>query len=180
MRCLVCGTEMLLVRVVQDTTMPVPGFEHQTWQCSACLDHEHRLVFTRKKTVLREVLVDRAQPEPPEADIPTSTQTDVEERGATTSTSEQVPRQAYSPSTLEEEAPVQHTGTEPANDVANAHVQERGVTPMNSEQATSPVQSVPAIEPQQTTAPRERQGHASAWARAVAKLRSWQTEKGGR
>ena len=25
---------MTLVQVAEDTTMPVPGFEHQTWQCS--------------------------------------------------------------------------------------------------------------------------------------------------
>ena len=47
MRCLACGAEMHLMQVVQDGTMPVPGFEHHTFMCSACGDVERRLVFTR-------------------------------------------------------------------------------------------------------------------------------------
>src|SRR5262245_63062590 len=47
MRCLACGAEMHLVDVVQDDTMPVPGYEHRTFRCSACGDIEQRLVFTR-------------------------------------------------------------------------------------------------------------------------------------
>jgi hypothetical protein len=47
MRCLACGAEMHLIQVVQDDTMPVPGFEHHTFMCSACDDVERRLVFTR-------------------------------------------------------------------------------------------------------------------------------------
>src|SRR5258705_38425 len=46
MRCLVCGAEMHLMDVVQDDTMPVPGYEHRTFTCSACGDIERRLVFT--------------------------------------------------------------------------------------------------------------------------------------
>jgi hypothetical protein len=34
------------MHVVQDDTMPVPGFEHQTLMCSGCGDVERRLVFT--------------------------------------------------------------------------------------------------------------------------------------
>jgi hypothetical protein len=30
MRCMACGAEMILTNVVQDETMAVPGFEHQT------------------------------------------------------------------------------------------------------------------------------------------------------
>jgi hypothetical protein len=38
---------MLLMNVVQDDTMAVPGFEHRTFMCSDCHDVERRLVFTR-------------------------------------------------------------------------------------------------------------------------------------
>jgi len=30
MRCLMCAAEMYVTQVVQDGTMPVPGFEHHT------------------------------------------------------------------------------------------------------------------------------------------------------
>jgi hypothetical protein len=46
MRCLACGAEMRLERVAGDDTMPVSGFEHHTFVCSACGDIERRLVFT--------------------------------------------------------------------------------------------------------------------------------------
>ena len=36
MRCLACGAEMHLMHVIQDDTMPVPGYEHRTFMCSAC------------------------------------------------------------------------------------------------------------------------------------------------
>jgi hypothetical protein len=45
MRCLLCDTEMMLMNVVQDDTMPVAGFEHRTFMCSSCHDVERRLVF---------------------------------------------------------------------------------------------------------------------------------------
>ena len=47
MRCLVCNAEMILMKVVEDDTMPVPGFEHHTFMCSECHDVERRLVFTK-------------------------------------------------------------------------------------------------------------------------------------
>jgi hypothetical protein len=47
MRCMACGTEMILMNVVQDDTMAVPGFEHHTFKCSECHDVERRLVFTK-------------------------------------------------------------------------------------------------------------------------------------
>jgi hypothetical protein len=34
MRCLVCAAEMYLTQVVEDDTMPVPGFEHHTLEPS--------------------------------------------------------------------------------------------------------------------------------------------------
>jgi len=48
MRCMACGAEMILVNVLQDDTMAVPGFEHQTFRCSECQDLEQRLVFTKQ------------------------------------------------------------------------------------------------------------------------------------
>ena len=50
MLCFQCGAEMRLVQVVEDTTMFVSGYEHHTWQCSACSTVERRMTFTRKKT----------------------------------------------------------------------------------------------------------------------------------
>jgi hypothetical protein len=50
MRCLMCAAEMYVTQVVQDDTMPVPGFEHHTLECLECGDIERRLVFTREKT----------------------------------------------------------------------------------------------------------------------------------
>jgi hypothetical protein len=47
MRCLACGAEMSLEQVAGDDTMPVPGFAHHTFMCSACGDTERRLLFTR-------------------------------------------------------------------------------------------------------------------------------------
>jgi hypothetical protein len=38
---------MILMKVVQDDTMPVPGFEQRTFMCSACHDVERHLVFVR-------------------------------------------------------------------------------------------------------------------------------------
>ena len=48
MRCMACGAEMMLMNVVQDDTMVVPGFEHHTFKCSECQDVEQRLVFTKQ------------------------------------------------------------------------------------------------------------------------------------
>ena len=48
MRCMACGAEMILMNVVQDDTMAVPGFEHHTFTCSECQDVEQRLVFTKQ------------------------------------------------------------------------------------------------------------------------------------
>ena len=47
MRCMVCGTEMILMNVVQDDTMAVLGFEHHTFMCSECHYIDRRLVFTK-------------------------------------------------------------------------------------------------------------------------------------
>jgi hypothetical protein len=47
MRCLLCATEMVVMHVVADNTMPVPGFERHTFQCPSCGDVEQRLIFNR-------------------------------------------------------------------------------------------------------------------------------------
>ena len=39
---------MVLMNVVQDDTMTVPGFEHHTFTCLECQDVEQRLVFTKQ------------------------------------------------------------------------------------------------------------------------------------
>src|SRR5262249_15380257 len=61
MLCLECGAEMRLAQVVEDTTMFVPGYEHHTWQCSACSIVEQRLTFTREKTPTQIVQVEPIQ-----------------------------------------------------------------------------------------------------------------------
>ncbi len=48
MRCMVCDAEMILIKVVQDDTMPVPGFERRTFMCSACHDVERHLAFVKQ------------------------------------------------------------------------------------------------------------------------------------
>jgi hypothetical protein len=50
MLCMECGAEMRLVEVAKANTMPVPGFEHRTWQCSGCSAVEQRMTFTREET----------------------------------------------------------------------------------------------------------------------------------
>jgi len=47
MRCLLCNAEMILMKVDQDDTMAVPGFERRTFICSECHDVERRFVFTK-------------------------------------------------------------------------------------------------------------------------------------
>jgi hypothetical protein len=47
MRCLLCAAEMVVMQVVVDSTMSVPGFERHTFQCPSCGDVEQRLMFNR-------------------------------------------------------------------------------------------------------------------------------------
>jgi hypothetical protein len=51
MRCLACGGEMILLEATPDSTMP--GYEYQTFQCSACGDSERRLNFNPVQSSLR-------------------------------------------------------------------------------------------------------------------------------
>jgi len=50
MLCLACGEEMRLIEVTKDTTMSVSGYEHHTWQCSACSTVEQRMTFSCQNT----------------------------------------------------------------------------------------------------------------------------------
>jgi hypothetical protein len=43
MHCMACGAEMILVKVMEDVTMPVPGFERHAYMCSLCNETEQRL-----------------------------------------------------------------------------------------------------------------------------------------
>ena len=52
MRCVPCGAEMHLVQVAGDDTMMVPGYEHHTFECTACPEVERRLIFTRSRRSL--------------------------------------------------------------------------------------------------------------------------------
>jgi hypothetical protein len=45
---------MRLVEVVEDTTMLVSGYEHQTWECSGCSGVEQRMTFSRKKSQIHK------------------------------------------------------------------------------------------------------------------------------
>jgi hypothetical protein len=51
MRCMACAAEMLLMKVVEDDTMAVAGFEHHTFMCSGCGDVEGRLIFNREQSI---------------------------------------------------------------------------------------------------------------------------------
>ena len=49
MRCIACGAEMLLVKVVPEPTMMVPGYERYTLQCLGCYEVMDHLVFNRQR-----------------------------------------------------------------------------------------------------------------------------------
>jgi hypothetical protein len=60
------------MHVVRDDTMPVPGYEHHTFMCSACSDIERRLVFTRSRgpSHAEEPLALQTPPAPPTSPAP--------------------------------------------------------------------------------------------------------------
>jgi hypothetical protein len=69
---------MRLAQVVEDTTMFVSGYEHHTWQCSACSTVEQRMTFPRQEISTQTELLEpiqsvsapptqAASPEPSEA-----------------------------------------------------------------------------------------------------------------
>jgi len=106
--------------------------------------------------------------EPAKADIAKSMTTNVEERWATTRTAEQASARYAAPAKVDVAKSTQ------------AHVEERAATRSTSEQASTHTLASASVDAPPATAPEEPHAPESAWARAVAKLRSWQTEKGGR
>ena len=68
MRCLACGAEMSLVKVIRDDTMMVPGYEDQTLECPSCHQVEQRRIF-------RSESVAPAEPAPTES-VPVETSID--------------------------------------------------------------------------------------------------------
>lgn len=42
-----CGAEMVLMNVLADDSMPVPGFERHAYMCAVCLYTENRLMFNK-------------------------------------------------------------------------------------------------------------------------------------
>lgn len=52
MRCMACGTDMILTNVATDDTMPVFGFQRHSYMCPSCHDTEQRLVFDKLSQAL--------------------------------------------------------------------------------------------------------------------------------
>src|SRR5260370_32802670 len=51
MRCMACGSNMRLIRVVPDHTMAASGVKTQTLKCSGCQETEQRLMFDRPSKI---------------------------------------------------------------------------------------------------------------------------------
>ena len=48
MRCMACGAEMILVKTIEDVSMPIAGFERRAYMCSLCHETEQRFVFNKR------------------------------------------------------------------------------------------------------------------------------------
>jgi hypothetical protein len=48
MRCMTCGVKMILMNVIPDDTLTVPGSERHTFIGSECGDFDGRLVYTKR------------------------------------------------------------------------------------------------------------------------------------
>ena len=67
MHCMACGAEMILVKTIEDVSMPIAGFERRAYMCSLCHETEQRLVFNKRP--------EEREPEPtstPASVVPTS------------------------------------------------------------------------------------------------------------
>jgi hypothetical protein len=53
MRCMACGTDMILTNVATDDTMPVFGFQRHSYMCPSFHDTEQRLVFDKHSQELK-------------------------------------------------------------------------------------------------------------------------------
>ena len=42
MHCMACGAEMILVKTIEDVSMPIAGFERRAYMCSLCHETEQR------------------------------------------------------------------------------------------------------------------------------------------
>jgi hypothetical protein len=181
MQCLMCGEEMILIRIVEDTGKMVRGFERQSWQCSKCLDVEHRFVFTREKMVAEKPPVQPTGADQRERDLPSSMQNDVQEPGATPNNSEQVLAQIP---LVPDDPPVQFSDSEPAETEHATSMQTGLEKHALSNPVQGSIQTLPSgpssapVDPLTETEGREPHVHAGAWIRAVTKLRSWQSLKG--
>ena len=70
MRCMGCGAEMILMKVIPDDSMPVPGFERHAYMCSLCHDTENRLTFNKPPPERETVSVLVAPPIAPASTVP--------------------------------------------------------------------------------------------------------------
>ena len=57
MHCMACGAEMILVKTIEDVSMPIAGFERRAYMCSLCHETEQRLVFNKRP--------EEREPDPP-------------------------------------------------------------------------------------------------------------------
>ena len=144
MLCLECGAEMRLAQVVEDTTMFVSGYEHHTWQCSACSTVEQRMTFSREKTPTQT-----AQVEP--------IQSVSAEPGVTAEPSEAMPMEptAAMSAELTEAVPVEPTQTKPLEPVQTLSV-ELSKTVLVEPTQPEPAHPKPAVTMLQTNARLEK------------------------
>jgi hypothetical protein len=68
-RCMVCGTEMVLINTAEDLTKPILGFERETYICSGCGDTEQRTVFNKQAKEKHEAEIVTILNPPPVAPI---------------------------------------------------------------------------------------------------------------
>jgi hypothetical protein len=141
---------MILVQVVKDTTMFVPGYEHHTWQCSGCSTVERRMTFTREKTPTQTAAAEQTQTAPAE---PSQT--------APVKTTQIVPAEPTQtvPAELAQTVPVEPTQT--------ARVEPRQTTA----ETTVPVEATKTMPAELTK--RNRQPprfQKNAWGKALDKL----------
>jgi hypothetical protein len=148
MLCLACGAEMILVQVVKDTTMFVPGYEHHTWQCSGCSTIEQRMTFTREKTPTQTASVEPTQTVAVE---PTQTAPVEPIQAAPVEPTQAAPVRATQIVPVE---PTQTVAAKPTQTVAVERTQTAPVEPTHPEPPAAMFQS-------------------SAWAKALEKLRSF-------
>ena len=156
MRCMACGGEMILMNVVQDDTMAVPGFEHHTFTCSDCEDTERRLVFTKPS---RE---SDTEPSPVQAAQPVMPASTVQDEHVAPSVFMQHSREGDTEPTPVQAAPP----IAPASTVQDEHVAPSVFTQHSHEGDT---EAAPAIASASTV--QDEQRRSGVLSRVVAKMR---------